>query len=500
MTASVLFDERAIEAFMGASHDRNPLHYDERYASRTQFGHPIVYGVCGVIAALGKWSAGRRFSLRTLRVKFERPLFYGQHYSIKWIEKGTDVQIKVLQGETVNIKIALSYDDRSAADRAPPAARAFAPLNAPLAVQWTESELTAWTGKKLSFGIDPIAVRRLLDLAELAENQIPQPQLAFLLWASYFVGMQVPGKQALFSELNAEFDGEEKSFPNETSEIEEIQFDGRFNRIVATGKISKASRFDIIAYVRPNPVNSEIGEIKKLALEPERFRGRTFVISGGTRGFGEAIAKVAALQGGAVGLNYRASADEAKRVLTELSEVGCRAAAFQGDVGETRTAEELLQSVLSEFGRVDYCICNASPPIEARKFSDLGADGFALFTTRSLAPTLGLLSAFLKVAPAGAMAVLISSVYASGGKSEFSHYAAAKAAQEKAFESLAKEYPRYKFLVARLPKILTDQTNVAFDREPPHRAVDVALALSEAVANFPDTSNFQHITLDKVAS
>ena len=498
MTATFLFDERVLEAFMGASHDRNPLHYDERYASRTQFGRPIVYGVCGVIVALGKWSAGRSFSLKSLRVKFERPLFYGQRYSIKWVEKGADVQIKVLQGETVNIKITLSYSDRIADDAASSSPSGFVPLDAPLAV--TQNELAAWAGKTLSYGVDPVAVRRLLALAELDENQIPGPQLAFLLWASYFVGMQVPGKQALFSELNGEFDGQERSFPNRASEIEEIQFDERFNRIVATGKISNSSRFDIIAYVRPSPVNSEIDEIKKLALEPERFRGRTFVISGGTRGFGEAIAKVAALQGGAVAINFRASANEAKRVLSELSAEGCRAAAFQGDVGDADAAEGLLQTVVSEFGRVDYCICNASPPIEARKFSDLGADGFALFTARSLAPTLGLLSAFLKVAPVGAMAVLISSVYATEGKSEFSHYAAAKAAQEKAFESLAKEYPRYKFLVARLPKILTDQTNVAFDREPPHRAIDVALALAEVVASFPDGSNFLHVTLDKSAS
>jgi len=500
VTASFLFDERTIEAFMGASHDRNPLHYDERYASRTQFGRPIVYGICGVIVALGKWCAGRSFSLRSLRVKFERPLFYGQPYSIKWVEKGADVQIRVFQGETVNIKIALSYADWIADDAAPPSASAFVPLDDPLAVQWTENELTAWARNKPSFGVDSVAVGRLLDLAELGENQIPKPQLAFLLWASYFVGMQVPGKQALFSELNAEFDGQEKSFPNETSEIEGVQFDERFNRIIATGKISHASRFDIIAYVRPNPVNSEIGEIKKLALDPERFHGRTFVISGGTRGFGEAIAKVAALQGGAVAINFRASSDEAKRVLSELSEENCRAATFQGDIGDAGVAGDLLRKVLAEFGQVDYCICNASPPIEARKFSDLGADGFAHFVEKSLAPTLGLLSAFLRVSPPGAMAVLISSVYATGGKSEFSHYAAAKAAQEKAFESLAKEYPRYKFLVARLPKILTDQTNVAFDREPPHRAIDVALALAETVANFPDNSNFLHVTLDKSAS
>ena len=499
MTANVLFDERAMEAFMAASHDRNPLHYDQRYASRTQFGQPIVYGICGVVVALGKWSAGRSFSLRSLRVKFERPLFYSQRYSITWIENGTDVQIKVFQGETVSIKIALSYDDWIADAAAPPSADEFVPLDDPLAAGRTETELTVWAGKKLSFGADPVAVRRLLELAELDENRIPAPQLTFLLWASYFVGMQVPGKQALFSELNGEFDGQEKSFPNEMTEIEEIEFDERFNRIIATGKISNSSRFDIVAYVRPNPVNSEIGEIKKLALESARFQGRAFVISGGTRGFGEAIAKVAALQGGAVTINFRSTADEAKRVLSELLEEGCRAAVFQGDMGDASAAEELLRKVLLEYGRVDYCICNASPPIEAKRFSDLGVDGFALFMARSLAPTLGLLSAFFKVAPAGAMAVLISSVYASGGKSEFSHYAAAKAAQEKAFESLAKEYPRYRFLVARLPKILTDQTNVAFDREPPRRAIDVALTLAETIANFPNDSNFLHVTLDKSA-
>lgn len=124
--------------------------------------------------------------------------------------------------------------------------------------------------------------------------------------------------------------------------------------------------------------------------------------------------------------------------------------------------------------------------------------GFNRFVAQSLAPTVGLVSAFLKTAPDGAMAVLISSIYVAGAPKDFAHYAAAKAAQENLFESLAREYPKQRFLVARLPKILTDQTNLVFDRDPPKRAADIAFALAKIIAAFPAGSNFLRTTLGEI--
>jgi NAD(P)-dependent dehydrogenase (short-subunit alcohol dehydrogenase family) len=491
VTFDLSFDEAIRDAFRDASHDRNPLHLDEGYATRTQFGQPIVYGICGVLAALGGWAAGRNVTLRQLRVRFERPLLYEVPYTVTFSEKGTDAKIRIANGASTHVSISLSAEWRDAREPAPPhGTSTFAPLTEARADAPGDAAYASFAGP-LDFAAGPAALDHLLPLVSLAPGQMPHAQILFLLWSSYFVGMQVPGRQALYSELTASFDTD-THFPS-ASRIDEIQFDERFNRIVASGQFSGTARFQIGAFARPLPINTALDDIRTYPLVPDLFAGKTAIISGGTRGFGEALAKILLLQGGKVAANYRASAGDAERLTHELNDNSFKP--YRGDIGDTAAAEAIIRDAARELGLIDICICNASPPIEAKKFSDLGVEGFNRFMAHSLAPTIGLVSAFLKSAPDGAMAILISSVYAADAPKDFAHYAAAKAAQENLFESLSREYPRQRFMVARLPKILTDQTNLVFDRDPPARAADIAFALAKTIAAFPAQSNFLHTTI-----
>ncbi len=487
MTFDLSFDGAVRDAFLAASHDRNPLHLDADYATRTQFGQPIVYGICGVLAALGGWAAGRNVTLRQLRVRFEKPLLYDTPYTVSFSEKGNDTKIKIASGGATHVSIGLTAEWRDTRDAAPKISP-FVPLAEARADAPGDATYADFAGA-IDFGADPAALDHLLSLTGLAPGQIPYAQILFLLWSSYFVGMQVPGRQALYAELTASFDAD-SSFPN-GSRIDEITFDERFNRIITTGQFSATARFSIGAFARPLPVNTGLDEIRGFPLQPDLFAGRRFIISGGTRGFGEALAKTILLQSGKVAANYRAFAGDADRLTHELRDYPFKT--YRGDVGDL--AEAIIRDAAQDLGPIDMCICNASPPIEAKKFADLGVDGFNNFVARSLSPTVGLVSAFLKSAPDGAMAVLISSVYVADAPKDFAHYAAAKTAQENLFESLAREYPKQRFLVARLPKILTDQTNLVFDRERPARAADIAFALAKAIAAFPAQSNFLHTTI-----
>jgi 3-hydroxybutyryl-CoA dehydratase len=69
-----------IEAFAGATGDRNPLHLDDAFARRSRFGRPIAHGtlVAGVIsAALGMVLPGPGAIYLSQTLKFLRPVFPG---------------------------------------------------------------------------------------------------------------------------------------------------------------------------------------------------------------------------------------------------------------------------------------------------------------------------------------------------------------------------------------------------------------------------------------
>jgi NAD(P)-dependent dehydrogenase (short-subunit alcohol dehydrogenase family) len=63
----------------------------------------------------------------------------------------------------------------------------------------------------------------------------------------------------------------------------------------------------------------------------------------------------------------------------------------------------------------------------------------------------------------------------------FTHYAASKSAQEAMIRGLSLENRKYRYVLARLPRIRTDQTNIPYDPRPAAAAGSVAASLLELI-------------------
>ncbi|PHN04453.1 3-oxoacyl-[acyl-carrier-protein] reductase [Flavilitoribacter nigricans] len=83
------------------------------------------------------------------------------------------------------------------------------------------------------------------------------------------------------------------------------------------------------------------------------------LITGGSRGIGAAIALRFAEEGAAVAFTYRSSAEKAKAVEAELAAKGVQAKGYQSDAGSFEQAEQLVKSVLEDFGKIDVLVNNA---------------------------------------------------------------------------------------------------------------------------------------------
>jgi hypothetical protein len=74
----------------------------------------------------------------------------------------------------------------------------------------------------------------------------------------------------------------------------------------------------------------------------------------------------------------------------------------------------------------------------------------------------------------------------------------AKAALEGFMRGLARECPALRFVIARLPRIRTDQTNAPFSLEPLADAVQVAKRLVTALDDLPAAGlNLHEIQIER---
>ncbi len=102
----------------------------------------------------------------------------------------------------------------------------------------------------------------------------------------------------------------------------------------------------------------------------DTLRGRTALVTGGSRGIGAAIAKDLAAAGATVAVNYRAQAEQANALIELVRSAGGKAVALQADVSQAAEVAKMVERVKSEFGPIDILINNAGIAI-TRAIEDL---------------------------------------------------------------------------------------------------------------------------------
>ncbi len=89
------------------------------------------------------------------------------------------------------------------------------------------------------------------------------------------------------------------------------------------------------------------------------LEGKNAIVTGGSLGIGSAIAVTLAKEGCNVAINYRRHDTEAKQVIEEVERLGRRGLAIKADVSSYDDAQNMVRTVVEEFGRLDIMVCNA---------------------------------------------------------------------------------------------------------------------------------------------
>ncbi|MFT6203192.1 MAG: 3-oxoacyl-[acyl-carrier protein] reductase [Spirosomataceae bacterium] len=86
---------------------------------------------------------------------------------------------------------------------------------------------------------------------------------------------------------------------------------------------------------------------------------KVVLITGASRGIGKAIAQNLAAQGANIAFTFLSSVEKGKALEEELAAAGTTVKGYQSDASDFKAADELVNSVVADFGKVDVLINNA---------------------------------------------------------------------------------------------------------------------------------------------
>lgn len=171
-----------------------------------------------------------------------------------------------------------------------------------------------------------------------------------------------------------------------------------------------------------------------------QMENKVAVITGGSRGIGQATAILFAEAGADIAITYRSNESAAIKVQQEIEKLGRKCIIIQAELSKVTDANNIVEIAMNELGRIDYLILNhgiwENNPIDSMtdenlaKTIDTNLNG-CFYLTRAAVP-------HMKKNGSGSI-VYISSTAGQRGEAFYSPYAASKGALISLTKSLAAE-------------------------------------------------------------
>lgn len=175
-------------------------------------------------------------------------------------------------------------------------------------------------------------------------------------------------------------------------------------------------------------------------LDNLQLRNRVAIVTGGSRGIGRAVVELLAELGAHVVVNYLKGKGAAEDAVKAAKGRGVEAISVQADVANPVEAQQLINTTIQHFKRIDILVCNAGiwegAPVEEmteelwNRTIDINLKG-TWAVCRAVVPQM-------KEQRSGRI-VIITSTAGQRGEANYSNYAASKGGQIAFTKSLAEE-------------------------------------------------------------
>lgn len=162
-----------------------------------------------------------------------------------------------------------------------------------------------------------------------------------------------------------------------------------------------------------------------------KLEGKVAVITGADSGIGRAVAVHFAREGAKVAMLYLSNEKEgqdARETEEEISKAGGEVVSFAGDLGQASFCEEVVSSVVGQWGRIDVLVNNAGEQHPQEKLEDITEEQWQRTFQTNVVGMFLLTKAALPHIPEGGSIINTTSITAYKGNPQLIDYSATKGA------------------------------------------------------------------------
>ena len=388
--------EKMVANFAFLTGDHSGLHVSDAFARRSMYRQPVVHGMLPVIfLSLAECLRVDNFicSPTALSAQFEHPVHVGDRLELQAeLSKHQDsASERVFDYRIVNeaLKTAVTTGSITVLYRKAHPTRPVSPvedrakgslLAEPLPqLSLYTHEITKGHRDGFDFTISENAIDFLVAiLAEglhdedvfgrsMARGGFYFPNLLAIALFSTLVGMRLPGASATFLAFSAKLEDDIKVAESYRLEgavahmsrathilktnVSVVASGGVSAQAVITGKLTTLVNRRLTAM-------PSIGELKASALDLG-LKNKVVLITGASRGIGETTAKLFALYGARIVINYHRGKEDAERIAQEILTEGGSAVAIQADVTRLDQVQKMVAEAKERFGTIHVLVNNA---------------------------------------------------------------------------------------------------------------------------------------------
>lgn len=526
--------EEMVENFANISGDHNSLHMDEEFARKTKYRQRLVHGMLpfSFICLIQQDFADQQLEFLELTTSFRNPILIGDEirldckysevddgnfsYNATWYNQATGQVLIKSKGAFGLYPLGSERTESTSKNRT-----SF--LLNEVAEDLCTIDQMADRKAALEVSVDPLLLKdyfnsiiaKGLPESEKSKDTLISRNLTATLLLSTLVGMKLPGRYATFAKFQFSF-----SDPVPTDNLMELS--GEVAKVsLASESVEVTTNLSEKSTVRAtgklnivvNPPPQEIiscQEIKSKHLETG-LKDKAVIITGASRGIGAATAKLFAMQGAKVVVNYYKGKKDAEFIAEDIQKNGGVAIPMQCDVRNESEVEDFIANVVNQLGTVDVLVNNAVKEAIPKHFTKLHWHDYLSELEVSLKGTHNCCKAVLpafKQQNSGKI-INLSTIFVDNPVTGQNQYITSKSAIVGYTKSLAKELAKSNIqvnfvvpnmtetdLVSCIPSNFTERIAASRDFGRNLRPIEVAQSIVFLASNWANSITGQKVVLN----